>query len=128
MAAINENDFSSFLLQNTPIRFVEPNIYSVLPDNKCDYPYDTQFGFIYDWIACNPIYNRLIWGYSIKMLSKIANEALHSERQGNFLALGCGSLVFTAKIYLQHFERPIVLVEEGIIVPTFISRIFRSLL
>lgn len=114
MTAINKDHFASFLLQNTSIRFVESNIYSVFPDNKFDYPYDTLFGSVYDWIACNPIYNRLIWGYSVKMFPKIANEALHSERAGKFLDLGCGSLTFTAQIYVQPSERPVVLVDQSL--------------
>ena len=77
-------------------------------------PYDTQFGYIYDWVACNPIYNRLIWGYSIQIFAVIAREALRSSTKGNVLDLGCGSLAFTAKTHMQYSERPIVLVDQSL--------------
>lgn len=105
MAIFSENDLSALLLEKTTLRSVEPSIYSVLPDNESGNEYDTQFGFIYDLIACNQIYNRLIWGYSVKIFPQIANDALRSAPDGNVLDLGCGSLAFTAKVYSQYSER-----------------------
>lgn len=114
MATINENDLSALLLENSIFRLVEPNIYSVLPDNESGNEYDTQFGFIYDWVACNPIYNRLIWGYSVKIFPQIANDALRSSADGKVLDLGCGSLAFTAETYSQYSKRPVVLVDQSL--------------
>ncbi len=114
MATINENDLSALLFENSIFRLVEPNIYSVLPDNESGNEYDTQFGFIYDWVACNPIYNRLIWGYSVKIFPQIANDALRSSADGKVLDLGCGSLAFTAETYSQYSERPVVLVDQSL--------------
>jgi ubiquinone/menaquinone biosynthesis C-methylase UbiE len=102
------------LLGNTTLRSVEPSIYSVLPDNESGNEYDTQFGFIYDMVACNLIYNRLIWGYSVKIFPQIANDALRSIPEGNVLDLGCGSLAFTAKAYSQYTDRPAVLVDQSL--------------
>lgn len=65
MTSINENDLSILLLENVDLMLIEPHIFSVLSDIEVSITYDTQFGYIYDWVACNPIYNRLIWGYSI---------------------------------------------------------------
>jgi SAM-dependent methyltransferase len=114
MASIKESDLSALLPKNTAIRLVEPNIYSVLPDNETGNEYDTQFGYIYDWVACNPVYNRLLWGYSVKIFSKIANEALQSSPQGNVLDIGCGSLAFTANTYCNYSERPVVLADQSL--------------
>lgn len=114
MGTINENDLSALLLENTALRLVESNIYSVLPNNESGNEYDTQFGFIYDLVACNPIYNRLIWGYSIKIFPQIANDALRSTPEGNVLDLGCGSLAFTAEAYGQYTERPVVLADQSL--------------
>lgn len=114
MATFNENDLSALLLENTTLRSVEPSIYSVLPNNESGNEYDTQFGFIYDLIACNLIYNRLIWGYSVKIFPQIANDALRSTSDGNVLDLGCGSLAFTAKEYSQYSERPVVLADQSL--------------
>jgi ubiquinone/menaquinone biosynthesis C-methylase UbiE len=114
MTKINENDLSAMLLENISFRTVESNIYSVLPDNESGNEYDTQFGFVYDWVACNPIYNRLIWGYSVKIFPQIATEALHSSQDGPVLDIGCGSLSFTAKTYSQYTERPVVLLDQSL--------------
>lgn len=113
MGKINENTLSTILLEDITLRPVEPDIYSVLPDDVSGSEYDTQFGFIYDLVACNPIYNRLIWGYSIKIFSQMANEALQSSAEGNMLDLGCGSLAFTAKTYSQYSERSVILVDQS---------------
>ena len=95
MGAITENDLSALLPENTILRSVESSIYSVLPNNESGNEYDTQFGFIYDLVACSPIYHRIIWGYSVKVYTQIANDALRSTSEGNVLDLGCGSLAFT---------------------------------
>lgn len=114
MARINEKDLSALLQENTKLRLVEPSIYSVLPNNESGNEYDTQFGSFYDLVACNPIYNRLIWGYSVSIFPKIANDALHSTSEGTVLDLGCGALAFTAKTYGNYTERPVVLIDQSL--------------
>ena len=113
MTSIDENDLSMLLLENVDLRLIEPHIFSVLWDIEVSSTYDTQFGYIYDWVACNPIYNRLMWGYSITIFASIANDALRSTNKGNVLDLGCGSLAFTAKTYIQYSERPVILVDQS---------------
>lgn len=114
MIKIWANELAALLLETCKLRSVEPNIYSVLPDNKAGNEYDSQFGFIYDLIACNPIYNRLVWGYSVKIFSQTASEALLSAHDGLVLDIGCGSLAFTSKTYSQYNERPVVLVDQSL--------------
>jgi ubiquinone/menaquinone biosynthesis C-methylase UbiE len=114
MPRINEEDLSAALFENLTLRTVESSIYSVFPDDETGSEYDTQFGSFYDRVACNPIYNRLIWGYSIKIFSQIASQALRSSQSGYVLDIGCGSLAFTAKIYSQSIERPVVLADQSI--------------
>lgn len=111
---ISENHLSSMLLDDFALRSVEPNIYSVLPNDEIGNEYDSQFGFIYDLVGCNPLYNRLIWGYSVKIFPQMANEALRSSQNGPFLDLGCGSLAFTARTYSRYNKRPIVLVDQSL--------------
>lgn len=114
MPAFIENALTALLLENTILRSVEPGIYSVLPNNESGNEYDTQFGFLYDLVACNPIYNKFVWGYSIRMFAKIANDALRSTSHGYVLDLGCGSLAFTAQAYSQYAERPVVLADQSL--------------
>jgi SAM-dependent methyltransferase len=114
MATIGESDLSALLSKNTSLRLVEPHIYSVFSDIEIANPYDTQFGNIYDWVACNPVYNRLIWGYSITKFGSLADDALTSSKKGYVLDLGCGSLAFTAKTYIQYSDRPVVLLDQSL--------------
>lgn len=114
MPACIENFLSTLLLENVVLRSVEPSIYSVLPDDESGNEYDTRFGFMYDLIACNPIYNRFIWGYSVGLFPRLAKDALRSTFAGNVLDLGCGSLAFTVKAYSQSTERPVVLTDQSL--------------
>jgi len=114
MTKFNINDFVETLTDKSTLREVESRIYSVLPTNKSGSDYDTQFGYIYDLIACNPIYNRIIWGYPVKIFSEIAIEALQSSESGALMDIGCGSLAFTAKIYSQFTKRPVILVDQSL--------------
>ena len=114
MAAMGETVLSTLLLEGTKLRLAEPHIYTVLSDTEVASTYDTQFGYIYDLVACNPIYNRVIWGYSVSMFASIAHDALRSSNEGNVLDLGCGSLAFTAKEYTQYSERPVVLLDQSL--------------
>ena len=102
------------LSKNVDLRLIEPHIYSVFQDIEVSNSYDSPFGNIYDWVACNPLYNRLIWGYSIAKFASLAHDALTSSKNGNVLDLGCGSLAFTAKTYIQYSDRPVVLIDQSL--------------
>jgi SAM-dependent methyltransferase len=111
---IGESDLAALLSNNTGLRLIEPHIYSVFSDIEVANAYDTEFGNIYDWVACNPLYNRLIWGYSIERFVSLAQDALTSSKTGNVMDLGCGSLAFTAKAYIQFSSRPVVLIDQSL--------------
>ncbi len=96
------------------LRLIEPQIYSVFQDIEVANPYDTGFGYIYDWVACNPLYNRLIWGYSVAKFASLTHDALTSSKKGYVLDLGCGSLAFTAKTYIRYSDRPVVLLDQSL--------------
>lgn len=114
MARISESDFSTLLLRNVDCRLIEPHIYSVFPDIEVSNSYDSQFGNIYDRVACNPLYNRFIWGYSIAKFASLSHDALTSLKKGYALDLGCGSLAFTARTYIQHPDRPVILMDQSL--------------
>lgn len=114
MNKIDEKKLSSIFLNGTKLRKVEPNIFSVLPNDEFGNEYDSQFGYLYDLVACNPIYNRLIWGYSVRIFSQILNDALQSASKGYVLDLGCGSLAFTSKAYSQQSECPVILSDQSL--------------
>jgi SAM-dependent methyltransferase len=114
MTTIGESGLSELLLKDVSLRLIEPHIYSVVNDIEVANTYDTGFGYIYDWVACNPIYNRLIWGYSISKFASLTHDALTSSNKGYVSDLGCGSLAFTAKTYIQYSDRPVVLLDQSL--------------
>ncbi len=114
MATIGEYDLSALLSRDVSLKLIEPDIYSVLSDIEVANRYDSTFGNMYDWVACSALYNRLIWGYSTAKFSSVAHDALTSSNKGNVLDLGCGSLAFTAKTYLQYSDRPVVLMDQSL--------------
>ncbi len=100
------------LIDDASMREVEPHIYSFYPEGEAAY-YD-QFGGIYEKVACNRFYNRLVWGYRISEYQILCAAALESVKDEWVLDAGCGSLAFTAKVYIQHKGRPTVLLDQSI--------------
>jgi ubiquinone/menaquinone biosynthesis C-methylase UbiE len=72
------------------------------------------FGAIYDIVACNSFYNRLIWGYRTSEFASVCQNALESFREGWVLDAGCGSLAFTAKTYSNYSEHPVILLDQSV--------------
>ena len=59
---MDKERLSELLKDATDLRLVEPHIYSVYPEHEQSNAYD-KFGRIYDVVACNRLYNRIVWGY-----------------------------------------------------------------
>lgn len=104
---------TEILLPGASLRLVEPHIYSLHPPGESANVYDRFFGAVYDVVACNPIYNRIVWGYRISLYHDLCREALQSS-DGWMLDAGCGSLAFTAKTYAAYGSRPIVLLDQSV--------------
>ncbi len=114
MIRIGEESLSLLLDDGVQLRKVEPSIFSVFSDDKVGNSYDNAFGTFYDLVACNPIYNRLIWGYSTAKFSGFTESALNSSNNGTILDVGCGALAFTAKTYANYNKRPVVLLDQSL--------------
>ncbi len=95
------------------LRVVEPHIYSLHAPGENTNAYD-RMGSIYDTVACNRWYNRLVWGYWISEYHSLCLRALGSSDDGWVLDAGCGSLAFTANAYLSYSARPVVCVDQSI--------------
>ncbi len=114
MSTIAERILSECVAPKYRVREIEPHIYSAAPDNSLSNTYDTDFGNIYEWVACNPIYNRVVWGYPITLYPRFTSEALSSASAGPVLDLACGSLAFTARAYLQFSNRTIICSDQSL--------------
>jgi ubiquinone/menaquinone biosynthesis C-methylase UbiE len=114
MHTVADHALEQVLLPNTSVRLIEPKIYSTLPDDEVDSSYDTDFGDIYDKVACNPVYNRIMWGYSIKRYDIFVREALRESGSEYILDLASGSLAFTARTYIQQEHPPVILSDQSL--------------
>lgn len=111
---MNAATLIELIADSLPLRQVEPDVFSVLETDLVGNAYDTEFGNIYDFVACSPVYNRLVWGYSIRHFAKLEEEALAGSGNGIVLDLGCGSLAFTAGTYGRHPGRRVVFVDQSL--------------
>lgn len=100
------------LIDDASTREVEPHIYSFYPEGEAAY-YD-EFGGIYEKVACNRFYNRLVWGYRVSEYQVLCTDAIRSAKDEWMLDAACGSLAFTAKSYILRKGRPTVFLDQSI--------------
>jgi SAM-dependent methyltransferase len=113
MAGVNM--LSEIISEFVDLNIVEPNIYSVYSIGDSPGSYDALgASTIYDVVACNRFYNWLMWGYSIKDYATLCEDSLASSSEGWALDLACGSLAFTAEIYANCSNRPIVFLDQSL--------------
>ena len=92
------------LAENRVVRLVEEDIYSVLPGVWNQHHYDRRAA-VYDLVVGTRIYHRAMWGSSPLDYVNFARGAISSHSTGMFLDAGCGSLLFTARLYMENSRR-----------------------
>ena len=106
---------SEIISEDVSLNLVEPDIYSVYSIGDSPGSYDSiGASTIYDVVACNRFYNWLMWGYSIKDYATLCEDSLASSSEGWVLDLACGSLAFTAEVYANCSNRPIVFLDQSL--------------
>ena len=98
------NDLKDVLAEDRSVRLVEDGIYSVLPEVDGKHDYDRKAG-LYDLVVSTRLYNAIMWGSSPHEYCAFAREALASNPYGTVLDAACGSLLFTAPVYLESQRR-----------------------
>ena len=97
------------------LREVEPGLYSLYLPGAGANAYDESGALaFYDRIACNALYNRLMWGYATPILNRLCRQALASRSEGWVLDAGCGSLAFTAPSYTGFTGRPVIFLDQSL--------------
>lgn len=114
MPAIDECTLSKMLEEGVELKSVEPHVYSAFQDVHGISSYDKSFGSLYDKVACNVLYNRIMWGYSTSSYASKTMDVLESSQKGWILDAGCGSLAFTARTYAKYHKRPIVFLDQSL--------------
>jgi len=113
MTKIDEGSLQELVQKDVNLRLIEPHIYTVFQHDEAANFFD-RMALFYDVVICNPLYNRLMWGYSTKDYASLVHDALTSSTEGWVLDAGCGSLAFAAGTYLKYSERPVVLLDYSL--------------
>src|SRR6266576_1689445 len=95
------NDLKEVLAENYTARLVEDGIYSVLTNASSKHHYDRR-ATVYDLVVSTRLYNSVMWGSSPFDYRTFARQAVTSCPNGRLLDAGCGSMLFTAPIYLEY--------------------------
>ena len=106
------NDLKEVLAENRSVRLVADGIYSVLPDVEGKHDYDRKAG-LYDLVVSTRLYNAIMWGSSPQEYRAFARQALASSPHGTVLDAACGSLLFTAPVYLE-CQRKIIAFDQSL--------------
>ncbi len=103
----------TLLLPGRTPQLIEPALVSFIAAEEQEHHYDSKVKF-YDALIGNPVYNRLIWGNWPSNYRDFCLTALNSAEQGPVLDVGCGSLVFTHKVYARYGDRPVLLLDRSL--------------
>lgn len=106
-------DLCQILRPGCTVREAAPGILSVLPSDAASHAYDAKAA-IYDLVVARRFYNRVLWGTNLDDYAAFAQLAIAAPRSGWLLDAGCGSLVFTKRVYAHYAGPPIVLVDQSI--------------
>ena len=109
---MKHSELTEVLAKGCMVRLVEDDIYSVLPDVPHKHLYDRRAA-AYDSVVSTWLYNRVMWGTSPFDYVAFAREAIVSHPAGRMLDAGCGSLLFTAQVYLSS-ERQILAFDQSL--------------
>ncbi|HEY3025717.1 MAG TPA: class I SAM-dependent methyltransferase [Pyrinomonadaceae bacterium] len=100
------------LAENRTARLIDDHIYSVLPDEIGRHHYDRR-STAYDLVVGTRLYNSVMWGSSPLDYIAFARQAVESNLEGRFLDAGCGSMLFTARAYLD-CKRQIIAFDQSL--------------
>ena len=98
------DELKQVMSEDRTVRLIEEDIYSVLPDTSVQHHYDKRAA-LYDSVVGTWLYNFVMWGTSPSHYVQFARQALNSSRDGMFLDAGCGSLLFTGRLYVDSNRR-----------------------
>jgi ubiquinone/menaquinone biosynthesis C-methylase UbiE len=106
------NALKEVLAENRAVRLIEHGIYSVLPDAASKHRYDRR-ATVYDLVVSTRLYNSVMWGSSPLDYLAFGRQAVASSQEGRVLDAACGSMLFTAPIYLE-CQRTIIAFDQSL--------------
>ena len=105
-------ELKAVLAENRTFTLVEDSIYSVLPDISRQHHYDRR-ATVYDLLVSTRLYNSVMWGSTPRDYIAFVRQAVTSCVEGRLLDAACGSLLFTARVYLET-NRQVIAFDQSI--------------
>jgi len=105
-------ELKEVLAENRNVILVEDGIYSVLPDASREHHYNKR-ATVYDLVVSTRLYNSVMWGSSPLDYAAFARQAVTSRTDGKLLDAACGSMLFTAPVYLE-CKRKIIAFDQSL--------------
>jgi ubiquinone/menaquinone biosynthesis C-methylase UbiE len=112
MPPATDSDLQGLLSPAVTPRVVEPGIWSVLPHGS-PARYDARVK-AYDAVVGSQLYNDFVWGSSASKYRRFAESCMYAGSNGWHLDAGCGTLIFSARAYSLHPDRPVVLLDHSL--------------
>lgn len=94
------DELKEVLAEDRSVTLVEEGVYSVLADASREHHYDRR-ATVYDLVVGTRLYNSVMWGSSPLDYVNFARQAVASRTDGTLLDAACGSMLFTAPVYLE---------------------------
>lgn len=99
------DELKEFVTEGRSVRPVEEGIYTVLAEGaRAAHLYDRRAG-VYDALVGTRLYNRVMWGASPEDYAAFARRAVDARAAGWMLDAACGSMLFTARAYVETGRR-----------------------
>jgi SAM-dependent methyltransferase len=100
------------MLAGREVPAIENDILELSPVATAHYD---RIGRFYDPLIRTNLYNRLAWASSPRAYRAFAERVFRSRNVGPHIELGCGSLAFTADLYREDRGRPIILIDQSLV-------------
>lgn len=100
------------LLAGRRLPMLEDGIVELTPVGNAHYD---RIGRVYDPLIRTTAYNRIVWRSSPVEYRAFAERVFSDRRTGAHVELGCGGLAFTAGLYREDRGRPVILVDQSLV-------------
>lgn len=100
------------LLAGRSLATIENDITELTPVPEAHYD---RIGRVYDPLIRTRAYNRIVWRSSPAEYRAFAERVFDSRQSGPHIELGCGGLAFTAHLYREDRGRPIILIDQSLV-------------
>jgi SAM-dependent methyltransferase len=109
----SHRSLTSIVSEPAVVREVAHGLYTALPEEIWSAPYDRKAAW-YDAVLSWSIYHRVMWGTSPLLFTEFGKQAFDAAGRGPFAEVGCGSLLFTSRMYHDGRDVPVTVIDRSL--------------